>query len=82
MTSLKADCCNHKEKAAGLHPAAYQNNLQNPSYQNSFPTQGNCSVLEYAVVLAESGIPVFPCLYNKAPACVHGFKEPQQTLRY
>jgi len=31
--------------------------------------------LERALELASNGIPVFPCLANKRPACVHGFKQ-------
>ena len=33
------------------------------------------TTLQKALDLAASGMPCFPCLPNKRPACVHGFKQ-------
>jgi hypothetical protein len=62
-----------KEKTT-FGEVAFQNNLANLFYQKHDFKQENFSISDYAVRLAQHGIPVFPCLENKAPACSGGFK--------
>ena len=63
---------NPTKKAAGGNQTALQNTQTNTT---KLPTiLQTKTALDAAICLANSGILVFPCLENKAPACGGGFK--------
>lgn len=61
------------KNAPGANQEALEN-IQKNSVLNSPKTQAKSS-LEQALLLAGSGVPVFPCYPDKTPACVHGCKD-------
>jgi len=60
------------KKAAGGNQTALQNTQANATKLPAILQTK--TALEAAIFLANSDIPVFPCLENKAPACAGGFK--------